>query len=165
MKTTELAHSPCAVPPRQMNLPCGALQTKPDSVVICVVPYRGCPLFASWWNTCDIYARVSFPIEGVTILVTQQLFPNKSLTFICFLSLYLTASMSRNITLEKHSKHKIPPHFWETPLIFGKPFPGPKRVTDMTPKKKPCSEIYRPPLFCKKKRVQFGIVWPRQLHF
>ena len=45
--------------------------------------------------------------------------------------------MSRNITLEKHSKHKIPPHFWETPLNFGKQFPGPKRVTDMTPKKKP----------------------------
>ena len=58
--------------------------------------------------------------------------------------------MSRNITLEKHSKHKIPPHFWETPLIFGKPFPGPKRVTDMTPKKSLPSSYPLKTYFAKK---------------
>ena len=69
--------------------------------------------------------------------------------------------MSRNITLEKHSKHKIPPHFWETPLIFGKPFPGPKKVTDMTPKKSLPSS-YPLKTYFAKKMVQNGHLWPQQ---
>ena len=47
-------------------------------------------------------------------------------------------------------KHKIPPPFWKTPLIFDKPFPGPKKVTDMTQKKKPSFVIPIKNIFCKK---------------
>ena len=61
-----------------------------------------------------------------------------------------------------------PPSFLTNlPLLFDKPpkvpkktLPGPKKVTDMTPKKKPCSEIYRTPLFCKKTGpIWYSLAW------
>ena len=48
-----------------------------------------------------------------------------------------------------------PPYSGNRPGVAKNALPGPKKVTDMTPKKKPCSEIYRPPLFCKKT----GPIW------
>ena len=50
---------------------------------------------------------------------------------------------------------KPPPYSGNRPGVPKNALPGPKKVTDMTPKKKPCSEIYRPPLFCKKT----GPIW------
>ena len=90
-----------------------------------------------------------------TSSVLMAVCKKKSSVNVFNLSLCLTASLSRNIALEKHSKNKIPPHFWETPLIFGKPFPGPKRVTDMTPKKSLALKYIDPPFFCKKT----GPIW------
>merc|ERR1712110_1194842 len=95
----------------------------------------------------------------------QQLLPNKTLKFICYLSLYWTASMSHNITLEKHSKakrlgssHSPAPQFWEGPLNSGKVSVHPKngrfegvKFFFGPPKKNSSEEMDVTCAFCKKK--------------
>ena len=72
-----------------------------------------------------------------------------------------TGPHGENTMNDVHNTHDFPLLFGKPPL-FGKPskvpkktFPGPKQVTRHDSKKKPCSEIYRPPLFCKKT----GPIW------
>ena len=80
-------------------------------------------------------------------------------------NVFLTGALQEILYLD-------PPSFLTNlPLLFDKPpkvpkktLPGPKKMTDMTQKKSLALKYIEPPFFAKK-RVQFGIVWPGQLHF
>ena len=136
---------------------------------------------ALYW--CHSLVWLSIPLEGANVVKEtwlnihwwQQLLPNKTLKFICYLSLYWTASMSRNITLEKHSKakrlgssHSPAPQFLEGPLNSGKvsvppkngPFEGVKKFFG-PPKKIPPGKWMWHVLFAKKLK-KIRQIWPRR---
>ena len=71
------------------------------------------------------------------------------------LSFILTGALQEILSLNPPSFLEIPPQNWKRVQGSQKDPPRAQKSDRHDPKKKPCSEIYRPPLFCKKT----GPIW------